>query len=330
MSGSLDVVAVGHAIVDVLVAAPEDLPKEQGLEKGTMTLIEGDRAEAIYAAMGTGTEVSGGSAANTAAGVAAFGGAAGFVGKVRSDQLGQVFAHDIRAAGVEFTTPASADGPATGRCLIMVTPDAERTMATDLGAGANLLPGDIDEGQVGRARIVYVEGYLCGLPITDPTVAKAAAATHQAGGKFALSLSDPFWVELHGDALRALLEQVDILFANEAEATQLCGVADVETAALALNRQCPVVAVTRGPAGSMVATGGKATVVPAHPPTAVVDTTGAGDLYAAGFLYGLTHGLDPEVCARLGGLAAAEVIGHLGARPQVSLAEVAKNAGLLP
>lgn len=329
MSDPLDVVAIGHAIVDVLVSAPDDLPGRQGMEKGTMTLIDEDRAETVYAAMGSGTEVSGGSAANTAAGVAAFGGAAAFAGKVRSDQLGEVFGHDIRAAGVEFTTPAATDGPATGRCLIMVTPDAERTMATHLGAGDHLLPEDLDEDQLARAEIVYVEGYLCGLPSTDPTIAKAAKATHQAGGRFALSLSDPFWVDLHRDELRALLEQVDILFGNEAEATGLCGVSDLEGAVVELNRHCPIVAVTRGPAGSLVATGGRPAAVPAYPARSVVDTTGAGDLYAAGFLYGLTRGLDAETCARLGGLAAAEIIGHLGARPQVSLARLAGDAGLL-
>jgi sugar/nucleoside kinase (ribokinase family) len=329
MSGSLDVVAIGHAIVDVLVSTPDDLPARQGMEKGTMTLIDEDRAVTIYSAMGAGTEVSGGSAANTAAGVAAFGGTAGFIGKVKADQLGDVFAHDIRAAGVEFATPAVPDGPATGRSLIMVTPDAERTMATHLGAGDDLYPEDVDEGQLARAGIVYVEGYLCGLPTTDPTIAKAARSTHESGGRFALSLSDPFWVELHGDALRALLDQVDILFANEAEAVGLCGVTDLETAVAQLNRSCPVVAVTRGPAGSVVATGGAPVAVPAYPPRSVVDTTGAGDLYAAGFLYGLSRGLEAEACARLGGLAAAEVISHLGARPQVSLAKLASEAGLL-
>ena len=322
-------VAIGHAIVDVLVSAPDALPAQQGMEKGTMTLIDEDRAESIYAAMGSGTEVSGGSAANTAAGVACFGGGAAFVGKVKADQLGEVFTHDIRAAGVEFTTPAATDGPATGRCLIMVTPDAERTMATHLGAGDHVLREDIDEGQLARAGIVYVEGYLCGLPTTDPTIAKAARTIREAGGRFALSLSDPFWVDLHRDALVALLEHVDILFGNEAEATGLTGAGNLEAAVVELNRRCPIVAVTRGSAGSVVATGSQPVAVPAYPPHAVVDTTGAGDLYAAGFLYGLTHGQDAETCARLGGLAAAEVIGHLGARPQVSLAKLANEVGLL-
>jgi sugar/nucleoside kinase (ribokinase family) len=279
--------------------------------------------------MGPATEVSGGSAANTAAGVAALGGTAAFIGKVRDDELGEVFTHDIRAAGVEFATSPASAGPATGRCLVMVTPDAERTMSTFLGAGDHVGVDDVDEDLVSRARIAYVEGYLCGLPSTEGVLAKAAAAVHRAGGRFALSLSDPFWVELHGKEMAAVLADVDILFGNEAEVMGICGVDDLDAAVGRLAEQCAVVAVTLGAAGSRVAFDGQVAEVAAYPVGHVVDTTGAGDLYAAGFLWGLTHGVEPAACARLGGLAAAEVIGHLGARSQVPLTDLARQAGLL-
>jgi sugar/nucleoside kinase (ribokinase family) len=326
----LDVVTIGHAIVDVLTATTDDFPARFGRRKGTMALVGADEADRLYEAMGPATEVSGGSAANTAAGVAALGGSAAFVGKVRDDQLGAVFTHDIRASGVEFTTPAALTGPATGRCLIMVTPDAERTMSTFLGSGDHVGAGDLDPALLGRARVVYIEGYLCGLPATDGMPARAASVAHAAGGKFALSLSDPSWVDLHGPELTALLDDVDVLFGNEAEALGVSGADDLDPAIRWLSARCEVVAITRGPDGSVVAFDGQLAAVPARPVGQVVDTTGAGDLYAAGFLFGLTHGLDPTACARLGGLAAAEVIGHLGARPQTSLAELAGRAGLMP
>jgi sugar/nucleoside kinase (ribokinase family) len=330
MQRPLDVVAIGHAIVDVLASTSDDLPGRFGREKGTMTLVDSDEADRIYAAMGPATEVSGGSAANTAAGVAGLGGAAAFIGKVRDDELGEVFTHDIRAAGVEFATAPAAGGPATGRCLVMVTPDAERTMSTFLGAGDHVGVDDIDEDLVSRARIVYVEGYLCGLPSTEGVLAKAAAVVHGRGGRFALSLSDPFWVELHGKELAAVLDDVDILFGNEAEVLGICGADDLDVAIGRLAEQCAIVSVTLGAAGSRVAFDGQVADVAAYPVGRVVDTTGAGDLYAAGFLWGLTHGLDPAACARLGGLAAAEVISHLGARSQVPLTDLARQARLLP
>jgi sugar/nucleoside kinase (ribokinase family) len=329
MTQSPEVVTIGHAIVDVLASTPDDLPGRFGRDKGTMTLVELEQAEELYGAMGPATEVSGGCAANTAAGVTSLGGSAAFIGKVRNDQLGDVFTHDIRAAGVHFVTPPATDGPATGRCLIMITPDAERTMSTYLGAGDYVYPEDLDGDLLGRARMVYVEGYMCGLASTDETLVKAAALTHAGGGQFALSLSDPFWVELHGKELASLLDDVDIVFGNEAEALGITGLADLNEAVAALAARCPIVAVTLGAAGSIVASGGNVVKVPAYPPGAVVDTTGAGDLYASGFLYGLTHRMDPEQCARLGGLAAAEVISHVGARPQVALVDHAKTAGLL-
>jgi sugar/nucleoside kinase (ribokinase family) len=326
---SPEVVTIGHAIVDVLASTPDHLPGRFGRDKGTMTLVELEQAEEIYGAMGPAAEVSGGCAANTAAGVTSLGGSAAFIGKVRNDQLGDVFTHDIRAAGVHFVTPAATDGPATGRCLIMITPDAERTMSTYLGAGDYVYPSDLDGDLLGQAQLVYVEGYMCGLASTDETLVEAARLTHAGGGRFALSLSDPFWVELHGQALAALLDKVDIVFGNEAEALGITGTQNLDEAVAALAARSPIVAVTLGAAGSIVATEGKVVKVAAYPPDAVIDTTGAGDLYASGFLYGLTRGMDPEQCARLGGLAAAEVISHVGARPQVPLVDEAKSAGLL-
>jgi sugar/nucleoside kinase (ribokinase family) len=330
MQRPLDVVAIGHAIVDVLASTPDDLPGRFGREKGTMTLIDSDEADRIYGAMGPATEVSGGSAANTAAGVAGLDGTAAFIGKVRDDELGEVFTHDIRAAGVEFATSPASAGPATGRCLVMVTADAERTMSTFLGAGDHIGVDDVDEDLVSRARIAYVEGYLCGLPSTEGVLAKAADAVHRSGGRFSLSLSDPFWVELHGKELAAVLDDVDVLFGNEAEVMGICGVDNLDVAVARLAKQCAIVAVTLGAAGSRIAFDGQVADVAAYPVGQVVDTTGAGDLYAAGFLWGLTHGVDPAACARLGGLAAAEVISHLGARSQASLTGLAQKAGLLP
>jgi len=293
-----------------------------------MALIDAHQAEALYEAMGPGTESSGGSAANTAAGAASFGAAAGFVGKVAIDLLGEVFTHDIRAAGVEFVTPPASGGP-TARCLVLVTADAERTLNTSLGVAGDLRPADIDPDQVARAQVLYIEGYLCGLPTTRDTLAKAVEVAHASGRRVALSLSDPMWVELHHDELSELIDDVDILFGNEAEARGLAGVDDLETAAADLCRRCELVVLTRGPAGSVVLTVDEKHEVPAHPVDEVVDTNGAGDLFAAGFLVGYTRGLGLEVCARLGGLAAGEIISHIGARPLAPLGRLAADAGLL-
>jgi sugar/nucleoside kinase (ribokinase family) len=324
----LDVLALGNAIVDVISSTPDELLVAQGLTKGTMALIDAGAAELLYRAMGPGTESSGGSAANTAAGVASFGGTAGFVGKVTGDLLGQVFTHDIRASGVEFVTAPAASG-STARCLILVTPDAERTLNTHLGVAGDVRPADIDPDQVARADILYVEGYLCGLPTTRDTLAKAVEVAHSAGRRVALSLSDPAWVELHHDELSELIDDVDVLFGNEAEALGLCGTDRLDLALADLRQRCELVVLTRGPAGSVVASGAEEHSVPAAPVDHLVDTTGAGDLFAAGFLFGLTRGLDLERCARLGGIAAAEIISHLGARPQTPLAALAAETGLL-
>jgi sugar/nucleoside kinase (ribokinase family) len=323
-----DVVAVGHAIVDVLAPSEDSLVAGFGLQKGTMTLIDDADAERIYAALGPATEASGGSAANTAACLASLGASVEFTGKVRNDGLGEVFMHDIRAAGVRFEVPPSNSGPGTGRCLVMVTPDAEKTMCTNLGAGALLSPDDLDEKAIATARVVYLEGYLCGKPETDPAVDRAVAIARAQGTLVALSGSDPAWVELMRARLDALLDRVDIFFANEAEACGLTGAATVESALNILSRRCPTVALTLGPQGSIVAQGSDVVSVPAAPVTQVVDTTGAGDSYAAGFLCGMVRQYGPEKSARLGALAAAEIVSHLGARPLARLSDLAITAGV--
>ncbi|MGH9166089.1 MAG: adenosine kinase [Acidimicrobiales bacterium] len=312
----LDVVAIGHAIVDVLARADDAALDRLGLVKGSMVLVDEARGEALYQALGPAVEASGGSAANTAAGVAALGGRAAFVGKVRDDQLGAVFTHDIVAVGVEFTTAAATDGPATGRCLVLVTGDAERTMGTYLGAAVGLSAADVTAELVGRAQVTYLEGYLWDPPGGIAALRAAIALTHGAGRRVALSLSDPFCVERHRQEFRDLLAgDVDVLFANEAEIVALYEATTFDEAVDHLRGGPVLAALTRGPAGSVVVDGDRVVAVAADPVAEVVDTTGAGDLYAAGFLYGLTRGFDVARCAEMGGAAAAEVIGHLGARP---------------
>jgi sugar/nucleoside kinase (ribokinase family) len=328
MDRSVDIVTVGHAIVDVLAQTDDELVAGFGLTKGTMTLVDDARAEQIYTALGAGTTASGGSAANTAVCLASLGTATAFVGKVRDDHLGEVFVNDIRSAGVDYDVPPGTDGPGTGRCLIMVTPDAEKTMCTSLGIGDLLLPDDIDVDTVAAARVAYVEGYLCGLESTDATVERIISAAHQAQTLVALSLSDPLWVRLHGDVLRRLVPRVEVLFSNEDEACGLTGTDDVHEAIAKLAEQCPTVVVTRGAKGSMVATSEGTISVPAEKVGRVVDSTGAGDSFAAGFLHAMVRGADAGTCARLGGLVAAEIVSHLGARPLVSLADLASSAAL--
>jgi sugar/nucleoside kinase (ribokinase family) len=322
MKTTPQVVTVGHAIVDVLTAVPDSVVVAFGLAKGTMTLVDEARAEAIYETFSATTAVSGGSAANTAAGLADLGASVAFIGKVRNDELGEIFAKDIQAAGVDFEVPMGTTGPTTGRCMIMVTDDAEKTMCTYLGIGDILEPEDIDVDAIAAADVVYLEGYLCGLHSTDATVERTVAAAEAAGTQVALSLSDPYWIELHGDALDGLLDRVDILFGNEQEALGITGAADLDTAMASLAARCSTVAITRGAAGAVVRRDGTTHVVEAEPVAHVVDTTGAGDLFAAGFLYGVVSGFDPARCARLGGLAAAEVISHFGARPRIPLSDL--------
>jgi sugar/nucleoside kinase (ribokinase family) len=315
-----DVVGLGNALVDVISHESEGFLAEHGLVKGTMALIDEDQATALYAAMGVGTEMSGGSAANTVAGVASFGGRAAFLGRVRDDQLGRVYAHDLAANGVDFVGQPASDGPATGRCLIVVTPDAERTMSTYLGAGAGMGPDAIDPAVIGDAKVVYLEGYLFDRPEAKEAYRKASRIAREAGGQVALTLSDSFCVQRHLDEWSSLIDdQVDVLFGNADEVQVLCG-APFDEAVRQLRSRVAVAVITRGAAGSLVATPDDIVEVPAEPVDSLVDTTGAGDLYAAGFLYGFTNGLPLAECGRLGAVAAAEVIGHTGARPLVPLA----------
>lgn len=320
----LDVVGIGNALVDVLTHAGEDFLRRHGLSKGTMQLVDEARARDLYAAMGPGIEVSGGSAANTIGGVASFGGRAHYVGKVRNDQLGDVFSHDLRSVGVGYATAAATDGPSTGRCLIVLTPDAQRTMSTYLGASTRLGPSDIDKRLIERAKILYLEGYLFDPPEAQEAFRVAADIAHAAGRKVALTLSDPFCVDRHRAAFVDLVERhVDILFANEAEIRSLYEVHDFDAAAARVRGHCEVAALTRSERGSVIVGAGGVHVIKAEPVAKVVDTTGAGDLYAAGFMVGLSRGLALPTCGRLGALAAAEVISHVGARPMRSLAELA-------
>jgi sugar/nucleoside kinase (ribokinase family) len=324
-AGTFDVLGIGNALVDVLSHQDDGFLTEHELVKGAMALIDADRARALYDDMAPATEISGGSVANAMAGVASFGGRAAFIGRVHADELGTVFAHDIRAAGVAFDTPPARDGLPTGRCLIVVTPDAERTLNTFLGAAAEISSSDVSADLIAAAQVTYLEGYLFDQPSAKEAFRHAAGLAHEAGRRVALTLSDGFCVERHRDDFLALVEHdVDILFANESE---ICSLYDVESFDVALQQvmhQCEVAALTRSAKGSVIVSGAETHVVDTQPVVGgIVDSTGAGDQYAAGFLYGFTHGYDLGRCARLGSLAASEVISHLGARPAVSLAELA-------
>jgi sugar/nucleoside kinase (ribokinase family) len=326
---SLDVVGIGNAIVDVIAKADDGFLRRQGLSKGAMTLIDSERAEALYAAMGPAIEMSGGSAGNTMAGVASLGGKGAYVGKVCDDDLGKVYAHDMRAIGVRFDTPPLIEGPPTARSLILVTPDAQRTMNTFLGACVELGPEDVDPALIAAAQITYLEGYLFDPPRAKAAFQKAAQIAHAAGRKVSLTLSDAFCVERYRAEFRALVEgHVDILFANEAE---ICALYETgfDHAIAAVRGKCDVAAVTRSERGSFVVTAESTHRIDAAKIDKLVDSTGAGDLYASGFLFGLTHGRDLLSCGRLGSLAAAEVLEHYGARPENSLRDLAENAGLL-
>ena len=319
-SAAFDVLGIGNAIVDVISRSEEAFLGRNGLVKGSMMLIDEARAEALYAAMGPCVEVSGGSCGNTMAGVASFGGKGAYIGKVRNDQLGSVFGHDIKAMGVSFETPSATLGPATARCLILVTPDAQRTMNTYLGACTGLGPADIDAKLVASAQVTYVEGYLWDAPAAKQAVLKAFDAARAAGRKVSITLSDSFCVHRYRDEFRDLIRnKVDILFGNEAEIKALYEVETFEEALEAARKEAKIAALTRSEKGSVVIKGDETYEVPAAPVSKVVDTTGAGDLYAAGFLFGFTHGKPLAECARLGGIAAAEVISHVGARPELAL-----------
>jgi sugar/nucleoside kinase (ribokinase family) len=325
-----DVIGIGNAIVDVIARADEDFLLRQGMQKAAMTLIDQARAEAIYDAMGPAVEISGGSAANTIVGLASLGGRGAFVGKVKDDGLGRAFSHDIRAAGVTFATPPAADGASTGRCYVLVTPDGERTMNTYLGAAQDLHPADIDEAAVAASLITYLEGYLWDPKNAKAAFLKAAKIAHAAERTVALSLSDAFCVDRWRDEFLQLMRArtVDLIFANEAELHSLYQTSDFDAALAALRADIAAAVVTRGAKGCLVLGPDGIEAVPACPVERVVDTTGAGDLFAAGFLSGLARGADDRTCGRLGALAAAEIIQHLGARPECSLKELAADNGL--
>jgi sugar/nucleoside kinase (ribokinase family) len=330
VAASFDVVGIGNAMVDVLARTDDTFLAREGLVKGTTALIDAARAESLYAKMGPGIEISGGSVANTIAGVASLGGQGAYIGKVRDDQLGGVFAHDLRSIGVRYTTPPATQGPATARCLILVTPDAQRTMNTYLGACVQFGPGDLDREAIQGTQVVYLEGYLFDPPQAKDAFRQAAEIAHQAGRKVSLSLSDPFCVERHRADFRALVHHhIDILFANEIEICSLYETKDFDAALRAVRGECDIAVLTRSAKGSVIVTAKDEVAVEAAAVREVVDTTGAGDLYASGFLYGLTHGRDLATCGRLGSLCAAEVISHFGARPEAPLKDLATKAGLL-
>ncbi|MEA2877647.1 MAG: hypothetical protein QOF14_2843 [Hyphomicrobiales bacterium] len=329
MSTQYDVLGIGNAIVDVIARTEDDFLVRHAMNKGSMALIDEPRAEAIYASMGPSTQISGGSGANTIAGVASFGARAAFVGKVKDDTLGKAFTHDIRAAGVAFTTPPAADGPSTARCYVLVTPDGERTMNTYLGAAQNLTPADLDEKQIAGAGITYLEGYLWDPPQAKEAFRKAAGIAHRAGRKVALTLSDAFCVGRYRDEFLNLMRTgaVDLIFANESELKSLYETADFDSAVKALRDDVKLAAVTRSEKGCVVVSRESNEVVKAAPIDKFVDATGAGDLFAAGFLVGLARDQDHRTAAQLGALAAAEVIQHLGARPETSLKALAQDNG---
>jgi sugar/nucleoside kinase (ribokinase family) len=329
-SAKYDVLGIGNAIFDVLVQTDEGFLAAHGMTKGGMALIDEARAASIYRDMGPATEISGGSAANTIVGLASLGARAAYVGKVRDDQIGRLYVHDIRAAGVTFETAPASGGPATGCSYILVTPDGERTMNTYLGAAQDLKPGDIDANEVAASAIVYLEGYLWDPKDAKAAFVKAATVAHDAGRQVALTLSDSFCVDRYRGEFLDLMRgrTVDLIFANEAELHSLYQTSDFDTAMRQLRSDTKLAVVTRSEKGCVVASKDGVIAVPAFPVGSIVDTTGAGDLFAAGFLFGLVRGAGHENAGRLGALAAAEVIQHIGARPQVPLKELAIKSGL--
>jgi len=318
---STDVIAIGNAIVDVMAPCSDALIEELGLVRGGMTLIDTDRAHALYDAMGPAREISGGSAANTLAGLAALGAKCAFIGQVADDQLGEVFAHDIRAGGIAFATPARAGDPPTARCLIFVTPDGQRTMNTFLGASQFLPAAELDEAAIADAKVLYLEGYLWDPEEPRAAMRRAIAAARKAGRKVAFTLSDAFVISRHGDDFRAMIDagEIDILFANHVELAALTGHDDFHAGIDALKAKVPLLVVTRSEHGAVAACNGELAEVPAEPVAKVIDTTGAGDLFAAGFLFGHVRGRPIAECLRLGAICAAEIISHYGARPEADL-----------
>lgn len=330
MTKKFQVVGIGNAMVDVLAHATDAFLAENGVEKGIMQLTDKARGVELYSRIGPAQEISGGSAANTIAGIAHLGGRTAYVGKVKDDQLGEIFAHDLRAQGAVYETRlAPRDHPAeTGRCIVLVTPDGERSMNTYLGVTEFLEPSDIDEGQMGAADWIYLEGYRFDGPASHEAFAKAIAACHAGGGRVSLTLSDPFCIGRHRDAFRALLNDVDLLFANRSEILSMYQTDDFDAALAQAAADVDIVACTESEHGAHVLSDGKRWHVPAIP-TKIVDATGAGDLFAAGFLWGLAEGRDLEICGRMGCIAASEVIGHIGARAQADLKALFAEHGVI-
>lgn len=325
-----DVCGIGNAIVDIIGRCDDAFLAEHGAEKGHMQLCDAETITNLYKSMGPSVEISGGSAANTMAGIASFGGRGAFIGKVGRDDFGGVFSHDIKAAGIAFdTAPSQTDTP-TARSLILVTPDGERTMNTFLGVSPELGSGEIDQAMIADSAVTYLEGYLFDRDEAKAAFHQAAGYAKAAGRKVALTLSDGFCVDRHRDSFLDLIKSnVDILFANESEITSLYSTSSFDEAASQISGDAPLAVLTRSADGSVVVAGGERTTIAASPVASVVDTTGAGDLYAAGFLYGHTQGMSHETAGQLGSLAAAEIISHIGARPEVKLSELAKTKGLL-
>jgi sugar/nucleoside kinase (ribokinase family) len=325
-----DVLAVGNAIVDVMAPCEDALIAELGMTPGSMTLIEADQAHALYERMGPAREVSGGSAANTLAGLATLGARCAFIGQVADDQLGEVFTHDIRATGIAYDVAPRPGEPPTARCLIFVTPDGQRTMNTYLGA-TQFLPADaLDPELVAAAGVLYLEGYLWVPEIARGAMRKAMAAAREAGRTVAFTLSDAFIVDLFRNDIEAMLAagEIDVLFANHVELAALTGTDDFDAGLAMLAPSVPMLVVTRGEHGAVAVENGRRVEVAAEPVERVVDTTGAGDLFAAGFLYGKVQGRELQECLRIGAICAAEIISHYGARPEADLrALVAEKMG---
>ncbi|MCB2106971.1 MAG: adenosine kinase [Rhodobacteraceae bacterium] len=330
-SARFDVVAIGSAIVDIIARTDDDFIAANGMTKGTMALIDADQSKALYEKLGHAVQVSGGSAANTVAGIASFGGTPAFIGRVGGDRLGDIFAHEIKVAGVHFHGGDGARKAAlpSAVCLIMVTPDAQRTMNTYLGACTELGPDDIDGKLLADAHVTYIEGYQWDTPRAKQAIRKACKAARDAGRKVALSLSDPFVVDRHhADLAKLIADDVDLIFGNQEEVFHLFRTETLDEAVAGLRQTNTLACMTLGAKGALVVDGDSTTAVPAAPVSQVVDTTGAGDLFAAGFLYGFTHGRDLVGCAKLGALAAAEIISHMGARPEAKLHDLANKAGI--
>lgn len=321
-----DLVGIGNAMVDVLATVDDAFLEEQTLDKGAMTLVDTDRANEIYAKMPPAQEVSGGSCGNTMAGFASLGGKGVFIGKVRDDQLGDVFRRDMQSIGVDFFTPATTEGPQTGSCLVLITPDAQRTMCTNLGAASNLTPKDIDKDIIQAAKVVYMEGYLFDPPDAQGAFVDAADLAHDAGRKVSITLSDPLCVDRHRHAFQMLVaDHTDILFGNEEEIKSLYQVDDFDAALQQVRGHCEIACLTRSSKGSVILSGDEVHIIDPLPLDPVVDTTGAGDQFAAGFLYGYTQGMDLRKCGEIATLTATEVISHVGARPEVNLKDLVER-----